>query len=95
MSLADQPLNPPIHHRYHQHHGWLPARFKHPRLALVETRWRIEALLRELPEMTRATFLLSQVEGLTYAQIGHCLNLSPITVKRYMRAAFIACLSVA
>ena len=65
------------------------------RYLILETLWRIEALLRELPEQTRETFLLSQIEGLTYAQIATRLKVSLITVKRHMRAAFIACLSVA
>ncbi|WP_223414222.1 MULTISPECIES: sigma-70 family RNA polymerase sigma factor [unclassified Pseudomonas] len=65
------------------------------RLLILETLMRIEALLRELPAVTRDTFVLSQIEGLTYAQIAIRLNVSLITVKRHMRAAFIACLSVA
>ena len=65
------------------------------RLLILETLMRIEALLRELPTVTRETFMLSQIEGLTYAQIATRLSVSLITVKRHMRAAFIACLSVA
>ncbi|UZE10116.1 sigma-70 family RNA polymerase sigma factor [Pseudomonas sp. B21-053] len=65
------------------------------RFLILETLTRIEALLRELPAVTRDTFLLSQIEGLTYSQIATRLNVSLITVKRHMRAAFIACLSVA
>lgn len=65
------------------------------RVLILETLWRIEALLRELPTATREAFLLSQIEGLTYQQIATRLNISLITVKRYMRAAFVACLSVA
>ncbi|KAB0494781.1 sigma-70 family RNA polymerase sigma factor [Pseudomonas vancouverensis] len=65
------------------------------RVLILETLWRIEALLRELPSATREAFLLSQIEGLTYDQIARRLNVSLITVKRYMRAAFLACLSVA
>ena len=65
------------------------------RLLILETLMRIEALLRELPAITRETFLLSQIEGLTYHQIAARLNVSLITVKRHMRTAFIACLSVA
>lgn len=67
-----------------------------------ETRWlilealqRIDAMLREMPERTRQTFLLSQIDGLTYQQIADQLGVSLITVKRDMRDAFIACLSVA
>jgi RNA polymerase sigma-70 factor (ECF subfamily) len=65
------------------------------RFLILDTLWRIEALLRELPSVTRETFLMSQIEGLTYAQIATRLNVSLITIKRHMRAAFIACLSVA
>lgn len=65
------------------------------RLLILETLTRIEALLRELPAVTRDTFLLSQIEGLTYVQIAERLDVSLITVKRHMRAAFVACLSVA
>ncbi|WP_392890527.1 sigma-70 family RNA polymerase sigma factor [Pseudomonas migulae] len=65
------------------------------RLLILETLMRIEALLRELPAVTRDTFMLSQIEGLTYAQIATRLKVSLITVKRHMRTAFIACLSVA
>lgn len=67
-----------------------------------ETRWlilealqRIDALLREMPERVRQTFLLSQIDGLTYVQIAEQLEVSLITVKRDMRDAFLACLSVA
>lgn len=74
-----------------------PAEVPSPevRWLVLETLWRIEALLRELPEKTRETFILSQIEGLTYAQIADRLGVSLISVKRYMRDAFIACLSVA
>jgi RNA polymerase sigma-70 factor (ECF subfamily) len=65
------------------------------RWLILETLTRIEALLRELPAATREAFLLSQLEGLTYAQIATRLNVSVITVKRYMRTAFMACLSAA
>ena len=67
-----------------------------------ETRWlilealqRIDAMLREMPGRTRQTFLLSQIDGLTYQQIADQLGVSLITVKRDMRDAVIACLSVA
>lgn len=65
------------------------------RVMILEALWRIEALLREMPAATREAFLLSQIEGLTYPQIAARLDLSLITVKRYMRSAFITCLSVA
>lgn len=67
-----------------------------------ETRWlilealhRIDTMLREMPSRVRQTFLLSQIDGLTYPQIAEQLGVSLITVKRDMRDAFLACLSVA
>lgn len=38
---------------------------------------------------------MSQIDGLTYQQIADALGVSLISVKRYMRDAFLACLSVA
>jgi RNA polymerase sigma-70 factor (ECF subfamily) len=52
-------------------------------------------MLRDLPEKTRQAFLMSQIDGLTYQQIADALGVSLISVKRYMRDAFLACLSVA
>lgn len=76
----------------------LPA----PQVPSPQTRWlilealyRIDAMLSEMPAKTRQAFLMSQIDGLTYAQIAEQLDVSLITVKRYMREAFLACLSVA
>ena len=78
------------------------AHLPEPEVPSPETRWmilealyRIDAMLREMPEKTRQAFLMSQIDGMTYAQIASELNVSLITVKRYMRDAFLACLSVA
>ncbi|MGA4635775.1 sigma-70 family RNA polymerase sigma factor [Pseudomonas solani] len=65
------------------------------RLLILETLCRIEALLAEMPEKTRQAFLLSQLEGLGYAEIATRLGVSLASVKRYMREAFLACLSAA
>ncbi|MHC6226879.1 sigma-70 family RNA polymerase sigma factor [Pseudomonas sp. X10] len=65
------------------------------RLLILETLYRIEAMLQEMPARARQVFLLSQLEGLTYPQIAAQLKMSLITVKRDMREAFLACLSVA
>ena len=62
---------------------------------ILETLERIDAALGELPALTREAFLLAQLDGLTYPAIAERLGLSLATVKRYMRAAFIACLSLA
>lgn len=78
------------------------AHLPEPEVPSPETRWlilealyRIDAMLREMPSRVRQTFLLSQIDGLTYPQIAEQLGVSLITVKRDMRDAFIACLSVA
>jgi RNA polymerase sigma-70 factor (ECF subfamily) len=64
------------------------------RLLILETLMRIEALLRELPAITRETFLLSQIEGLTYNQIAARLNVSLITVKQHIHTTFITYLNI-
>ncbi len=65
------------------------------RLLILESLCRIEALLAGMPGKTRQAFLLSQLEGLGYAEIATRLGVSLASVKRYMRDAFLACLSVA
>ena len=65
------------------------------RWLILETLYRIEAMLRDLPETSRQAFLMSQIDGLTYPQIAEELGVSLVSVKRYMRDAFLACLSVA
>ena len=65
------------------------------RWLILETLYRIEAMLRDLPEKSRQAFLMSQIDGLTYPQIAEELGVSLVSVKRYMRDAFLACLSVA
>lgn len=64
------------------------------RLLILETLCRLEAMLQNLPALTRQAFLLSQLDGLTYHAIAERLGVSLITVKRHMRTAFIACLSL-
>ncbi|WP_110969126.1 sigma-70 family RNA polymerase sigma factor [Pseudomonas huaxiensis] len=77
------------------------AHLPEPEVPSPETRWlilealhRIDAMLREMPSRVRQTFLLSQIDGLTYSDIAEQLGVSLITVKRDMRDAFLACLSV-
>lgn len=64
------------------------------RWLILETLYRIDAMLREMPARVRQVFLLSQLDGLTYAQIAEQLQVSLITIKRDMRTAFLACLSI-
>lgn len=77
------------------------AHLPEPEVPSAETRWmiletlyRIDAMLRELPARVRHVFLLSQLDGLTYAQIAEQQQVSLVTIKRDMRTAFLACLSM-
>lgn len=61
---------------------------------ILEALYQIEAMLRTLPPLTREVFLLAQLDGLKYAEIARHTGVSLPTVKRHMRNAFIACLSL-
>lgn len=65
------------------------------RLAVLQTLREVDALLAALPGKVRAAFLLSQLDGLTYAQIGAEMGVSERTVKRYMAEAFTHCILAA
>ncbi|VCU68321.1 putative RNA polymerase sigma factor FecI [Pigmentiphaga humi] len=65
------------------------------RLQILETLLRIDSALGALPAKAREAFLLSQLDGLTYAEIAVRLELSLATVKRHMLKAFRACLDAA
>lgn len=62
------------------------------RLMVLETLHDIDAMLDALPPLVKRTFLLSQISGLKYQEIATELNVSLITVKRYMKQAFVQCL---
>lgn len=64
------------------------------RMLILEALMRIDAMLRTMPTQTRKIFLLAQLDGLRYKEIADQLHLSLITVKRHMRTAFVACLSL-
>jgi RNA polymerase sigma-70 factor (ECF subfamily) len=61
---------------------------------MIETLQQLDKMLQGLPGQTRAIFLLSQLDGLTYQQIAEQYDLSLITVKRHMRKAYLACLGI-
>lgn len=65
------------------------------RLLVLETLLQINAALDALPRDARRAFLLSQLDGLGYAEIASELKISLSTVKRHMLRAFRACLDVA
>ena len=62
------------------------------RMVLLETLQQIDNMLDGLPEKVRRAFLLSQIEGLGYAEIASQLNVNVRTIKRYMAQAFEQCL---
>lgn len=62
------------------------------RIVLLETLQQIDNMLDGLPEKVRRAFLLSQLEGLSYAEIASQLNVNVRTIKRYMAQAFEQCL---
>lgn len=65
------------------------------RLAILETLEEIDLMLATLPARTREMFLLAQLDGLSYAEVARRCKASLPTVKRHMRRAFLACLTIA
>lgn len=64
------------------------------RLELLQTLDEIDAMLDGLAPKAREAFVLSQLEGLTYAAIAERLQTSERTVKRYMQQGFERCLAL-
>lgn len=62
------------------------------RALILETLYAIDATLRTLPAKTREIFLLSQFDGMAYADIARAQRVSLATVKRHMQKALTACL---
>lgn len=62
---------------------------------IIETLLAIDALLLRLPSKVREAFLLSQLDGLTYAAIALRLQVSERMVKKYMAQAMLQCLLLA
>jgi len=61
------------------------------RVMLLETLLAIDALLDGLPAKTRQAFLLSQLDGLTYAEIAAEIGVSVSRVRQYMTSALTHC----
>ncbi len=62
------------------------------RMLVVETLHRIDTALAALPDKVRQAFLLAQIEGLKYRDIACRLDVSEISVKRYVKRGLVACL---
>lgn len=63
------------------------------RALVVEALVAIDKALNSLSNKARQAFLYSQLDGLTYAQIGEKLGVSASMVRQYMAQALIACYS--
>lgn len=61
---------------------------------IVETFCELDEMLRRLPEKVATSFILSQVEGLTYRQIAAQMGVSERTIKSYMATAMLECLLI-
>ncbi len=59
---------------------------------IVETLLQIDAMLDRLPHKVRRAFLMSQLQGMTYAAIAAELEVSERMVKKYMAQAMLHCL---
>lgn len=58
---------------------------------VIEALCAVDAMLRQLPERVARTFLLAQLDGLTYREIAAELVVSERSVKKYMARAMLHC----
>jgi RNA polymerase sigma factor (sigma-70 family) len=61
------------------------------RAIILQTLVELDQLLDGLPVQVKRAFLLAQLDGLTYAQIGARLGISIATVKRHLHKAALRC----
>lgn len=64
------------------------------RLLIIEALLQIDAMLARLPTKVRSAFLMSQLQGMTYATIATELGVSERMVKKYMAQAMLHCLTL-
>ncbi|VVP93065.1 putative RNA polymerase sigma factor FecI [Pseudomonas fluorescens] len=64
------------------------------RFLILETLHEVDAMLDSLPPLVKRAFLLSQIGAMKYDEIAVQLQVSLITVKRYMKQAFLQCLTL-
>ncbi|MFW2148015.1 sigma-70 family RNA polymerase sigma factor [Acinetobacter sp. TY1] len=86
-----------VEHLYLKALAQLPEEF-HPsvehEICIRETLFQVHKILEKLPPRATQVFLLSQLDGLTYKMICEKLDISEATVKRDMKLAFLACISL-
>jgi RNA polymerase sigma factor (sigma-70 family) len=61
------------------------------RAIILQTLVELDQLLDGLPPLVKRAFLLAQLDGLAYAEIGATLGISLATVKRYLTKAAMRC----
>ncbi len=61
------------------------------RAVILETLYELDQMLSRLPAKVANAFMLSQLNGLTYREIGAQLDVSERMVKRYMAQAMLHC----
>lgn len=59
---------------------------------MLETLYRVDAMLNELGPKVKSAFLMSQLKGMTYREIAAEMQLSESSVKKYMAKALQHCL---
>lgn len=64
-------------------------------LVILQALQEIDAMLDGLPPKVRSVFILSQIDGLTYAAIAAEMTISLRSVKRYMAQAMTECILLA
>lgn len=64
------------------------------RALTIEALMQVDAMLAKLAPKAREAFLLSQIDGLTYAAIAGQLRVSERMVKKYMAQAMLQCLLI-
>lgn len=93
-----------LHRRRSVEEAWLQTLADCPQQTAlsVEEQWLIrealqavDTLLHGLPSEVRRAFLLSQLEGHTYAEIAQMLNVTVRTVQRYLTKAMEQCMVLA
>jgi RNA polymerase sigma factor (sigma-70 family) len=65
------------------------------RVLMLETLFEIDAMLGNMPPKVREAFLMSQLEGMTYAEIAARLDVTVSSVQKYMSRALCACYQIA
>jgi RNA polymerase sigma-70 factor (ECF subfamily) len=65
------------------------------RAMAIEALMQVDAMLNSLSAKAREAFLLSQLDGWTYAAIAEHLQVSERMVKKYMAQAMLQCLMIA